>query len=106
MNEGKTVADYLGTMCRGPLPRSILEKYAQEPGFHGLVFCDRCWGMQPISKETADVLIGLAEDKEFHFNPLTDYYVTSCCPACEGENETVRAGFAKAVDYPQKTVFL
>jgi len=107
MNEGKTVANYLGSICPGPLPKSILEKYAKEPGFNGLIFCDRCWRMQPLSREAADILIGFGEEaygQGVHFNPLTHYFVTSCCPSCSGENATASCGYAKAGDYPQETV--
>lgn len=103
----KTVADYLGPMCPGPLPRSILEQYAQIPECNGLVFCDRCWNMAPLSRDAADMFVGFGKEaygSGFHFNPQTHYFITSCCPNCADENAGAQVHYAKARDYPQQII--
>ncbi len=96
----KTVADYLGTMCQGPLPKTILSDNAKTPGFIGLIFCDRCRNMAPLSGEGLEMFIGFAQKTygvNFQFNPLTHYFITSNCPNCNDgkENTQTFCGTAK-----------
>jgi hypothetical protein len=96
----KTVTDYLGTMCPGPLPRKLLEEYAKDPAFIGLVFCDRCWNIEPLSKEGVEIFIKYGQEAfgiDFQFNPLTHYFITSNCPACNDGVETTSAHYGTAM---------
>ena len=95
----KTVADYLGTTCPGPLPRTILANYAKTPGFVGLIFCDRCWNMAPLSEEGEAIFVRFGLDTygpDFRFNPLTHYFITSNCPNCNDGTENTQTFYGTA----------
>jgi hypothetical protein len=97
----KTVADYLGTMCPGPLPRTILADYAKVSGFVGLLFCGRCLNMVPLSEEGAAMVVRFGRDiygPDFNFDPLTHYIIASNCPNCDEGTENTQTFYGTAKD--------